>query len=93
MAPGDLALNLEAGRDERKPTAMKREDAKNCSGKYFVFVALGLVVKNVFVHKEEAEGTTINPGAGGYMRWRVGSVLWCDGVDRPGAHGVNSPSG
>ena len=35
----------------------------------------------------------MNPGERGDLRWRVGSVLWCDGVDRPGAHGVNSLSG
>ena len=28
-------------RRKKKPTAKKRKDAKNCSGKYFVFVALG----------------------------------------------------
>ena len=30
---------------------------------------------------------------GGYLRWRIGLASWHDGVDRPGAHGVNSLSG
>jgi hypothetical protein len=34
----------------------------------------------------------MNPGAGGYMRWRIGLAFSHDEVDRPGAHGVNSLS-
>ena len=30
---------------------------------------------------------------GGYLRWRIGLASWQDGMDRPGAHGVNSLSG
>ena len=32
-------------------------------------------------------------GCGGYLRWRIGLASSHDGVDRPGAHGVNSLSG
>jgi len=35
----------------------------------------------------------ISFGRGGYLRWRIGLTSWRDGMDRPGAHGVNSLSG
>ena len=40
----------------------------------------------------EATGKVIF-GCGGYLRWRIGLGAWQYGVDRPGAHGVNSLSG
>ena len=72
----------------------KQKNAKKWLGNEIRFVSLCRCgEKGFFVHKEEAEGATMNPGERGDLRWRVGSVLWCDGADRPGAHGVNSLSG
>ncbi len=47
--------------------------------------------------RSPARGATSNDrisfGCGGYMRWRIGLAYWQDGMDRLGAHGVNSLSG
>jgi hypothetical protein len=43
-------------------------------------------------HTREATGKLII-GCGGYLRWQIGLAFWQDGMDRPGAHGVNSLSG
>ena len=50
------------------------------------------VIINAHRHTWEATGKLIC-GCGGYLRFRVGSAFSHDGVDRPGAHGVNSLSG
>ena len=56
MTPGDLALNLEAGGDERKNQPQRNERTQRIVRVNILSLWLWvLVVKHVFIHKEETE--------------------------------------